>query len=229
MMGRLAIIPARGGSKRLPRKNVADFLGKPIIAYTIEAALGTKLFDRVVVSTEDAEIADVATRYGAVVDRRDVALATDTATVAEVCLCVLGKERDAGREYDVLCCLYATAPLRNAWDIEATVRLLESERCDYAVAVTKYSYYPFQALKLTERGRLEPMWPEYVDRRSHEIGPLFAGNGSTYAVTVKAFESTRNFYGPNMRGHVMPPIRSVDIDEQEDLDVALCFARLGGS
>ena len=106
----LAVIPARGGSKRLPRKNIVDFFGKPIIAYTIEAALGSGCFSRVLVSTEDSEISDIAIQHGAEVADRPADLAGDSATVVDVCVDILNREAAAGKEYDVLCCLYPAAP-----------------------------------------------------------------------------------------------------------------------
>ena len=134
----IAIIPARGGSKRLPRKNIADFMGKPIIAWTIEAAKASGAFERVVVSTEDEEIAAISEKFGADVDRRDPALATDTARETDVMLELLSREEQAGKYYDVTCCLYATAPLRKAQDIQAVIGLLEPGKCDFALAATTY-------------------------------------------------------------------------------------------
>ncbi len=220
----IAIIPARGGSKRLPRKNILDFFGKPMMAYTIAAAFEAKVFDKVVVSTEDREIAEVARRFGCPVSDRPEALATDKATTVEVCLDLLEREKADGRVYDVLCCLYATAPLRRAEDIAATMRLIEPGQCDFAIAATRYIHYAHQALKLADSGFLEPMWPEVATSRSDRVGKLFAGNGSTYAVSVPVFQACKEFYGPKMRGHIMPFMRSVDIDTPEDLEIALCFA-----
>ena len=224
----ICIIPARGGSVRLPHKNIVDFLGKPIIAYTIEAALQTSIFDRVVVSTEDKKIAKVARCFGAQVSERSPSLATDASTVVEVCLDLLERERKNDRIYDVICCLYPTAPLRKAEDIAATLKLIEPGKCDFAVAVTKFGHYPHQALRLDESGFLKPMWPEYVFFRGEKIGQLLAGNGSTYAATIEAFQRYKRFYGPGMRGHIMPRSRSVDIDDNEDLELALYFAQKFG-
>jgi pseudaminic acid cytidylyltransferase len=225
----VAIIPARGGSKRLPRKNVIDFLGRPIIAYTIEAAIQSALFARVVVSTEDDEIAAAAIRFGASVDRRRVDLATDAATVVEVSIDFLAREAAAGREWKIMTCLYPTAPLRNAQDIRATIDLLRPGDCEFAMAVTAYDHQPHQALQFAPDGRLTPMWPELVNRRASELPLLRAGNGSTYAVETAAFRRLRTFYGPGLRGHEMPRHRSVDIDTQEDLDLALWHARRGAA
>jgi pseudaminic acid cytidylyltransferase len=227
-MKTVAIIPARGGSKRLPKKNIVDFLGLPIIAFTIKAAVDSGCFDRIVVSTEDEEIAVICERLGAFVDRRPSNLSTDTATLVEVCVDFLDREATAGRDWDVLACLYATAPLRNSEDIRGTIALVEPGRCGFAMAVTAYDHYPYQALKLAADSGLEPMWPELIDRRATDLPPLRAGNGSTYVVDVAEFRRHQTFYGPNLRGYDMPQTRSIDIDTQSDLDLALCVAQVNG-
>jgi len=227
-MKALAVIPARGGSKRLPRKNILRFRGRPIIAYTIEAALKADCFERVIVSTEDAEIAAVAASCGAQVSMRPGELATDTARVVQVCRHVLAEEEGEGRTYNVLCCLYATAPLRNAADIRSTMALLQPGRCDFAMAVTGYSFPPHQALRPDSNGVLHPVWPEMLSKQSQEVGAMLVDNGSTYAVSVPAFLEANTFYGPSLKGYLMPRIRSVDIDEQEDFALAELFAQGGG-
>ncbi len=221
----VAIIPARGGSKRLPRKNVLEFHGKPIVAYTIDAALASGLFKKIVVSTEDAGIAEVAAKFHAEVAMRKPELATDMATVAQVCEDWLLAERATGRHYDVLCCLYATAPLRSAEDIGDTMSLLERGKCHFAIAATRYSHYPHQALMRDADGSLVPRWPEWSGKRKEDVGELLAGNGSTYAVFVEDFLRDKDFYGPGMRAHVMPFARSVDIDTAEDFELAWCLAQ----
>ena len=227
-MSAVAIIPARGGSKRLPRKNVVDFLGRPIIACTIEAAMQSDCFASVVVSTEDDEIAAVAERFGARVDHRSPELATDTTILVDVCTDFLQREAAAGRPWTVMACLYATAPLRNADDIRATMALLEPGQCDFAMAVTSYDHYPYQALKFGSDAALTPMWPDLVTRRASELPTLRAGNGSTYVVNVEAFRRHRSFYGPGLRGHDMPRQRSIDIDTDADLEFAVWTAQRAG-
>jgi CMP-N-acetylneuraminic acid synthetase len=221
---RLAVIPARGGSKRLPRKNVLPFLGKPIIGYTVEAARASKLFDRVIVSTEDDEIASIAAGFGAEVRERAKELASDTARVVDVCLDLLDREQAQGRAYDVLAVLYATAPLRTAEDIAGTVNLLEPGRCDFALAVTNYDLPPHQALKVGDDNAVAPMWPALINERADVIGKLCVDNGSTYAVSVGAFRRERGFYGPGLRGYLMPRSRSIDIDTPEDFEMAQLMA-----
>lgn len=223
-MTAVAIIPARGGSQRLPRKNIADFLGRPMLAHTVDAAIESGCFARVVVSTEDDEIAEVAQRTGAAVDRRRPELATHQVGLVDVCLDFLKREEREGRQWQNLACLYATAPMRNAKDIRDTMALLELGRCGFAMGVTSYDHYPHQALKFGSGAALTPMWPDLVTKRGSDLPPLRAGNGSTYAVNVAEFRKHRSFYGPNLRGHDMPRDRSVDIDTRDDLDFAIWLA-----
>jgi len=223
-MHNLAFIPARGGSKRLPRKNIATFMGKPMIAWTIEAAQHSNLFERVIVSTEDSEIAEIAKKYGAEIASRDTALASDKATVVDVCLDFLNKEQEAGKNYDVLCCLYATAPLRTADDIKATMGLLEPGTHDFVISATHYDLPPQQALKKTGTHEAKVMWPDLNKMREDELGELVVDNGSTYAVSVPAFIKQKSFYGPNLRVHMMPRSRSHDINEPIDLEIMKFFA-----
>lgn len=224
-MKSVGIIPARGGSKRLPRKNVADFLGRPIIAHTIAAALDSGLFERVLVSTEDEEIAAIASQCGAQVLRRPAQLATDTAGVLDVCLHALEEEERQGRAYDALCCLYATAPLRTAEDIRATMAPVLAGECDFCAAVCSYGLPPYQAMLADSDGTLSYRWPEFARKRSQELPELVVDNGSTYAAAVSALRRERTFMGPGLRGHHMPRLRSVDIDTREDLDFALLAAK----
>jgi len=224
-MAKLALIPARGGSKRLPRKNVLPFLGKPILDYTIEAAQQAGIFDEIIVSTEDTDIAGVAQACGAQVDLRPADLAQDSSTVAQVCRELLLRRQRAGLHDSQLCCLYATAPLRNAADIRAVMALLAPGQCDFAIAATTFTHYAHQALKLESDGSVQPMWPELCELRGSDIGTLVAGNGSTYAVDVAAFLAHGEFYGPGMRAYLMPFARSVDIDTADDFALAECLAR----
>jgi CMP-N-acetylneuraminic acid synthetase len=223
-MRRLALIPARGGSKRLPRKNIADFIGRPMIAWTIAAAKESGLFERVVVSTEDAEIAAISKKYGAETVTRNPALATDKARVVDVCIDFLDQDEKAGRVCDVLCCLYATAPLRTAADIRAAAALLQPGQCDFSLCATHYSLPPHQALRLGSGSAVTPMWPELIKKRDEEVGELVVDNGSTYFVSVPAFRKERSFFGPGTRAHIMPRERSHDINEPVDLEILKFFA-----
>lgn len=216
----LCVIPARGGSKRLPRKNVIEFRGKPMLLHTIEAAQQSGCFARIAVSSEDEEILALARAAGAEAAVRPAALASDGARVVPVLLDLLDSEARQGRDYDLVCCLYPAAPLRAAEDIRAVLALIEPGRAAFALAVTDYDLPPHQALKLGADNALAPMFPDLVMRRDEEIGRLVVDNGSTYAATVAAFRAHETFYGPGLRGHVMPRARSVDINLPDDLDLA---------
>lgn len=203
---------------------MVDFRGKPMIAHTIEAALGSGVFRTIAVSSDDDAILAVASDYPVETMMRSEALAGDDARVVDVCLDVLDRQKQAGKTYDVFACLYATAPLRRSDDIRATVALIEPGKCDFAMAVACYPLPPHQALRYGADGALSPMWPELIDRRADEAGDLVADNGSTYACTTAAFRKARSFYGPGLRGHVMEPMRSIDIDTADDLSMAELFA-----
>jgi N-acylneuraminate cytidylyltransferase len=223
----ICVVPARGGSKRLPRKNVLLFHGKPMLAHSIAAAQASGCFERIVVSSEDDEVLTIADGFAVGIHRRDEALASDQARVVDVMLDVLDSEAAAGRDYDVLCCLYPTAPLRSAADVEAVVALVVPGKSDFALAVTDYDLPPHQALRLDSNQGLEPMFPDLVELRDEEVGKLVVDNGSTYAVSTPAFRAHKSFYGPGLKGHIMPRARSVDINLPDDLDLAdYYFGRL---
>lgn len=224
----LALIPARGGSKRLPRKNILPFFGKPIIAYTIEAAIRSGCFEKTVVSTEDREIAAVAAQFGAEVDARPENLADDAASIVDVCLEYLDREAQAGRIYTTVCVLYATAPLRAAEHIKATMALVEPGRHDFALGVTDYDLPPYRALRRAADGTIVPMWPDYVFQNSQDVPDMVVNNASTYAVTVAALRTHRTFTGPGAVGYWMPRSHTTDIDTAEDFTEAIHKAeRLG--
>jgi CMP-N-acetylneuraminic acid synthetase len=225
---RLAVIPARGGSKRLPRKNIIDFFGQPILAYTLNAARSAGCFERILVSTEDAEIARIAGRLGADVDIRPAALASDEATVIEVCLELLDRLERHGEIYETLTVLYATAPLRTAEDIRATHTLLLRGHCEFVMAATEFAQPVHQALRSAADGRAVPVFAEDVGKRASAADRYFAGNGSTYSVFVDSFRRERGFYGQPLRLHVMPPERSVDIDTADDLALAQFYGKRPG-
>ena len=225
-MKRVALIPARGGSKRLPRKNVMKFLGKPMITHTIDAAQQSGLFDRIVVSTEDEEIAIVSKSSGVAVSKRPSNLAGDTVMVKDVCIDFLNKEKKSGRNWDILCVLYATSPLRNIDDIKSVVSLIEADHCDFALAVTSYSQPLHQALLIDENNYAKAFLPDLVSLRADEVPEFYVDNGSTYAVSVSTFQKTLSFYGNNMRTFKMPRKRSIDIDTREDFELLKYYSKV---
>ena len=214
-MKNLAVIPARGGSKRLPGKNIRPFLGRPIILYTVSAAIESGLFEKIIVSSDDEEILETVKSSGVSIQRRKARLSGDDVPIAEVCLNVLQEESETG--YDNLCCLYATAPLRTSDDIRKAYKELLSEGIE---GVTSYAKSPFKALQQRDDKTLAPMWPEYARLQSQDIPSLWVDNGSLHWVEVSAFQREKNFYLEKMSGYPMPRNRSIDIDTLEDFKFA---------
>lgn len=228
MKHRIAIIPARGGSKRLPRKNILPFNGHPLISWSIRAAIDSKLFDAVYVSSEDTEIKNISSDYGAIVLSRPVQLSQDTSTVAEVCCHHLSELLSAGQNIDQLFCLYPTAPLRDHIDLLEMASIFDMYNdVQSVIAVTKYSHYPYQALSCNNDGKIMAFWPDLVRKRSNELPKLVAGNGSTYAANVGSFLHFKDFYMPQgMYAHEMSFMRSIDVDEYQDLEILKSFSKL---
>ena len=222
-MKSIAIIPARGGSKRFPRKNIVDFYGHPIISYSILAAIKSRCFDKVVVSTEDKEIKQISIKYGATVHNRPANLSNDNIKVADVLLDCIKYYEKLGNNFDIVCCLFPTSPLRNFKDIKSVMRLLINGNYDYSMAVTKVPFPAWQSLKENEEGVLEPYWPKLIDKSSQQIGELFVDNGSTYAIKVEALKKRKSLNGKQIRGYKMDFFRSVDIDYYEDYELAKIF------
>lgn len=210
-----ALIPARGGSKRLPRKNILDLGGKPMLAYPIGAALATGLFDYVYVSTEDAEIARVAERHGATVIERPAEIAEDRSTVVQVCMHAL----EMLPEVNLLCCIYATAVLLKPESIMAGFRLMrEHPETDFVMGVSEFEHAPVQALKEDKNGYLSYMWPEWKGVQSQLHPHLVVSNGAVYWAKRQALLEEQTFYGRRLRGLPIPIEQVSDIDTQNDLD-----------
>lgn len=180
-MKNIAIIPARGGSKRIPRKNIRLFLGKPIIAYSIEAALKTGLFDDVIVSTDDYEIAEVAIEYGASVPFfRSEKTANDFATIADVLKEVVDNLGLAGRRYDNVCCILATAPLVSSENISKAYDILSVSNCITVYPIVAFSYPILRSLSMDKDGFVKMNWPEYAATRSQDLEPTYHDSGTFY-------------------------------------------------
>jgi pseudaminic acid cytidylyltransferase len=178
-MSNLCIIPARGGSKRIPRKNIKDFLGKPIIAYSIEIALKTGLFDEVMVSTDDVEIAEIAQQYGAKVPfMRTMETSNDYATTYAVIKEVVQTYKENGKEFDAICCVYPTAILAGVEDIQKGNLLLGE--ADIVLPVTEFSFPPMRSFSLSETGFVEYRFPEHMNTRSQDIEPWYQDAGQWY-------------------------------------------------
>lgn len=223
-MKRVAIIPARGGSKRLPRKNVLPILGKPMLAYPIQAALQSEMFERVIVSTEDEEIRDAAVDAGAEVLERPKELAQDRARVVDVCQHVLEILDEQNTLPDYFCCIYATAIFITPDDLKESFQLFEQEPTpDVVMGVSDFNLHPVQALEEKD-GFLTPKWPEYLGMQSQFHPRLVASNGTLYWARTSYFVQNPSFYCPRLMGYKIPKKRSIDLDTKEDFEFAQLVA-----
>jgi N-acylneuraminate cytidylyltransferase len=214
---KIAVIPARGGSKRIPRKNVRRFAGKPIIAYSIEAALESGMFDRVIVSTDDAEIAEVAAAHRAQTPFvRPAALADDhTGTNAVVQHAIRWvAEHDGTVEY--ACCIYATAPFVQPSDLRTGFERLRESGKSFAFSVATYPFPIQRAIRVTPAGTVEPMFPKYVGSRSQDLEEAYHDAGQFYWGTAEAFLEDVALFSAASIPVVLPRHRVQDIDTMED-------------
>jgi len=220
-MSRIAIIPARGGSKRVPRKNVLPVQGRPMLSYPVKCALKSRMFERVIVSTEDGEIEKAARDAGAEVMKRPQELAQDRSTVVQVCKHVLD-ELDELPEF--FCCLYATAIFLTPEDIKNSFELFFSDpKPDVVMGVSEFNLHPVQALE-ENNGFLSPKWPEYVGMQSQFHPRLVASNGTLYWVRTTRFVQNSSFYCNRLKGYAVPRLRAIDIDTEDDLNFARILA-----
>ena len=221
-MSNIAIIPARGGSKRIPRKNIREFLGKPIIAYSIEAALSSGLFDEVMVSTDDQEIADIAKEYGAEVPfMRDKATASDTATTVEVLLEVIKNYEAKGKYFTYGCCIYPTAPLVKIEDLDKGYHLLRKEGFDSVFPVCSFGYPIWRSLRVNkENGQCSMVWPEHLNSRSQDLETIYHDAGQFYWFASEAIRSQKKLYCNNSGVIILNEEDVQDIDNESDWQVA---------
>jgi pseudaminic acid cytidylyltransferase len=213
---RLAVIPARGGSKRIPRKNIRPFAGRPMIAYAIEGARAAGVFDRIVVSTDDDEIARIALDLGAELPfSRPAELANDHAGTVEVIAHAIGTLAEAGWQARQVCCIYPGVPMLQAGDLRDALALLEAGDCDYAFPVAHFPSPVQRALLRDAAGRTAPMHPEYTDCRSQDLEPAYYDAGQFYWGRASAWLEGRHPHR-QARSLVLPGWRVVDIDTPED-------------
>ena len=214
---RIAIIPARGGSKRVPRKNVIELGKQPMLTYSIQCALESDIFDDVYVSTEDAEIAEIARQWGAAVIDRPQELATDESTVAQVCAHALDALAQRSIQIEIFCCIYATAAFITPADLSASLAMVDEEpKADVVMGVSTYDIHPVKALT-RNGGYWKRMWPEYEGQKSQNYPYLVASNGTLYWARAAAFRAQQKFYVERLKCFEIPSSRAVDIDTPEDL------------
>lgn len=186
-MKNIAIIPARGGSKRIPGKNIKDFLGKPIIAYSIEAAINSRLFDEVMVSTEDNEIAEIAEKYNAKVPfLRSEENSNDYATTMDAIKEVISQYKEKFNiVFENVCCIYPTAPLIQVGKLKEGLALLNEKGYDSVFPVVKFSYPVWRGLKIFSEGETQMLWPEYLKSRSQDLPNVYHDAGQWYWMKIK--------------------------------------------
>lgn len=226
---RVAIIPARGGSKGLPGKNVRLLGGKPLIAWTIEAALESKAFDLVMVTTEDAGIANTALKYGAEVPfMRPSELASDTAKGTEVVMHALLELKSKGKNFMEFMLLQPTSPFRNSKDIQRALALVTEKKLEFLVSVCEAEHHPFWSYTLNNQGVLvDSSPPEYRDSNRQELPQMYRLNGAIYYAKVETFLKEKTFVNSDTIPYIMPRERSIDIDTELDMRLAECLSKSG--
>ena len=213
---KVAIIPARGGSKRIPRKNIKDFCGKPMIAYSIEAALRSKLFDRVIVSTDDKEIAQVAKKYGAEVPFiRPAELSDDhTATIPVIAHAIEQLQKEGPVE--IACCIYATAPFIQLRYLNEAHDTLIHNQSDYAFSATSFAFPIQRAIKVDDQHRVEMFYPEHFNTRSQDLEEAYHDAGQFYFGRAEAWLKNKAIFGRQSSAIILPRHLVQDIDTMED-------------
>ena len=219
----LCLIPARGGSRRFPRKNIARLKGRPVISYAISAALASGIFNGVHVSTEDLEIADIARAEGAQVLERPTELASDEARVVDVSLQALDTFALQGQTFQALCVVYPTAALMLPEDLRGAWDLFLTQHANSVMGVTRYYEHPLEALRKAGRF-LRPAFPGAIARNPR---PEYSVDvGYFYFIRPNVLRQRHSFYVPRLMGYPIPRLRAVDIDQPDDLRVAEALMNL---
>ena len=222
----IAIITARGGSKRIPRKNIKNFCGQPIISYSIKAALDSGIFDEVMVSTDDEEIADLSRELGASVPfLRSRKNSDDYAATADVLLEVLQKYKETGKIFENICCIYPTAPFVTKQKLMAAWEFFNREKFDSVMPVVKYSFPPYRSL-FFKNGKVAPKSPEHYLKRSQDLDPLYHDCGQFYLIEAKVFLEKKSLLTENTAPFILPETEVQDIDTEEDWKLAECKYKL---
>jgi len=216
----LAIITARGGSKRIPRKNIKNFLGSPIIKYSIDSALNSGCFTEVMVSTDDEEIAALAISLGAKVPfMRSSENSNDFATTADVITEVLQMYKEKGQYFDYTCCLYPTAPFVTAYKLNEAYKMLITNNAETVVPIVSFGFPILRSFKL-ENGLIKMNWPEHMSSRSQDLPPAYHDCGQFYFINNDLFLKNKKLFSENSLGYEMPESEVQDIDTEEDWKVA---------
>jgi pseudaminic acid cytidylyltransferase len=217
----LAIIPARGGSKRIPHKNIKLFMGQPIISYSINAAKACGLFDKIIVSTDSKEIAEIAEKCGAEIPFfRPAELSDDFTGTDEVILHTLNWFIKRAINVDYVCCIYATAPFVKSEYIREGFEILRKTESTSSFTVTTYPYSIFRSLKINGRGKLQMLWPEYLQTRSQDLIEAYHDAGQFYWADVKKYIVEKRLFSKSAAPVIIPRYLVQDIDTIEDWERA---------
>ncbi len=216
----IAIIPARGGSKRIPRKNVKLFCGKPILTYSIAAAKDSGLFDEIMVSTDDKEISEIAQQYGAAVPFfRSAAAADDYATITDVLLEVLEQYKQLGKVFSYVCCIYPTAPFITSRHLITAAEQLTSSDADGILTVAEFPYPPMRGL--VQKGPyMEMKWPEYMFVRSQDLESMYQDCGQFFILRTAAFVQEKKILCDKLLPLILSGREVQDIDTEMDWQIA---------
>ncbi len=213
----ICMIPARGGSKRIPRKNIKAFNGKPIIAYSIEAALESNCFDQVIVSTDDNEIAEVAKTYGAKVPFiRPAELSNDYAGTIPVIKHTIEWLEDHNNTIDNVCCLYATAPFIQSQTIFKAFQQLQESKADYCFSVTSFAFPIQRSIRITQDDKVDMFYPENFNVRSQDLEEAYHDAGQFYWGKAQAFKDELPVFSETASPYILPRYLVQDIDTMED-------------
>ncbi len=216
-MSAIAIITARGGSKRIPRKNIKDFCGKPIMNYSIDAALESGIFDEVMVSTDDEEIAEIARKAGANVPfYRSAETSNDTATTADVLLEVIAEYEKKGQKFDYACCMYPTAPFVTADKLKKAMDELVKSGAQSIVPMSEFSYPPQRGLFIDDAGLVKMLHPEYATTRSQDLQKWYHECGQFYIFNVEEFKIQKDTTMEKSIPFIIDPVEEQDIDNESD-------------
>lgn len=218
MSRRIAVITARGGSKRIPKKNIKEFCGKPILAYSIQAAIESQMFDEVMVSTDSQEIADIAMEYGAKVPfMRSAETSNDFATTNDVLKEVFSEYEGRGEQFDIAVCIYPTAPFITAEKLRGAIALMEQDGVDAVTPVVRFSFPPQRAFVIRD-GALQYQFPENAVKRSQDLEPIYHDCGQFYVMKVE--NVVKGVAVNRVVPFVLPETEVQDIDTEEDWIIA---------
>jgi len=220
-MKAIAIIPARGGSKRVPRKNIRSFDGIPMIAWSIQASISSGCFEKVIVSTDDNEIAEIARSYGAETPfKRPENLSDDFSTTSQVIKHAIDFEQSEGRDYDFVCCIYPTAPFLKKTNLQKGFELIQSELYDYVFSATSFAFPIHRSFTYDHNDGLQMLFPEHSKTRSQDLNEVYHDAGQFYYGSTLAWLNDLKIFSNNSYPFILPRTEVIDIDTEEDFKEA---------